>query len=162
MKTQIFVDADACPVKQEVYRVARRYDLEVTLVANAWMRVPAEARIRLQLVEDGPDAADDWIVDQIQADDILITADIPLASRSLKKGAYVLGSTGKPFTDDNIGQALATRNLLSDLRDAGAVTGGPRPIQKRDRSRFLQSLDEMIQAIRRKHASAPREGAESP
>lgn len=150
MKTQIFVDADACPVKQEVYRVARRCDLEVILVANAWMRVPADARIRLQLVEDDPDAADDWIVDQIQADDILITADIPLADRSLKKGAYVLGSTGKPFTDDNIGQALATRNLLSDLRDAGAVTGGPPPLQKRDRSRFLQGLDEIIQAIRRK------------
>ena len=150
MKTQIFVDADACPVKQEVYRVARRCDLEVILVANAWMRVPVDARIRLQLVEDGPDAADDWIVDQIQADDILITADIPLADRSLKKGAYVLGSTGKPFTDDNIGQALATRNLLSDLRDAGAVTGGPPPLQKRDRSRFLQGLDEIIQAIRRK------------
>ena len=149
-KTRIFVDADACPVKQEVYRVARRCDLEVILVANAWMRVPVDARIRLQLVEDGPDAADDWIVDQIQADDILITADIPLADRSLKKGAYVLGSTGKPFTDDNIGQALATRNLLSDLRDAGAVTGGPPPLQKRDRSRFLQGLDEIIQAIRRK------------
>ena len=147
----IYVDADACPVKGEVYRVASRYRLDVTLVANSWMRVPNEPWIVLQVVEDGFDAADDWIVEHVQPDDIVVTADIPLASRCLKEGARVMGSTGKPFTEDNIGQALATRNLLSELRGAGEITGGPPPIQKVDRSRFLQQLDEMIQSIRRKN-----------
>ncbi len=145
----IFVDADACPVKQEVYRVAGRYDLAVTLVANSWMRVPKEGRIALEVVEDSFDAADDWIVEHVQPSDIVVTADIPLASRCLKKGARVIGSTGKPFTDNNIGQAVATRDLLSELRGAGEITGGPPPIKKRDRSRFLQQLDEVIQSIRR-------------
>ena len=147
----IFVDADACPVKQEVYRVAGRFGLEVTLVANSWMRVPNERRIALEVVGDGLDAADDWIVEHIQPHDIVITADIPLASRCLKEGARVLGPTGKPFTEDNIGMTVATRDLLSELREAGEITGGPPPINKRDRSRFLQQLDEMIQAIRREH-----------
>ena len=145
----IFVDADACPVKQEVYRVAGRYRLDVTLVANSWMRVPARQGISLEVVGGGFDAADDWIVDHVQPHDIVITSDIPLASRCLKAGARVLGPTGKPFTDDNIGSAVATRNLLSDLRDAGEVTHGPPPIEKRDRSRFLQRLDEVIQKIKR-------------
>jgi hypothetical protein len=145
----IFVDADACPVKGEVYRVARRCRLSVTLVANAWMRVPDDPRIELRVVEDDIDSADDWIVDHIGIDDILITADIPLADRCLKKGARVLGPTGRPFTEDNIGPALAARNLMAELRDAGAVTGGPPPSGRRDRSLFLQRLDEMIQAIRR-------------
>ena len=118
----IFVDADACPVKQEVYRVASRYGLDVTLVANAWMRVPNEQWIVLEVVEDGFDAADDWIVEHVQSHDIVITADIPLASRCLEKGARVIGSTGKPFTEDNIGEAVATRDLLSDLRDTGEIT----------------------------------------
>ena len=147
----IFVDADACPVKQEVYRVAGRFGLEVILVANSWMRVPNERRIALEVVGDGLDAADDWIVEHIQPHDIVITADIPLASRCLKEGARVLGPTGKPFTEDNIGMTVATRDLLSELREAGEITGGPPPINKRDRSRFLQQLDEMIQAIRREH-----------
>ena len=146
----IYVDADACPVKQEVYRVAKRYQLEVTLVANSWMRVPEERWLRLEVVGEGFDEADDWIVEHVQADDIVVTADIPLASRCLKNGAQVIGSTGKPFTEDNIGSALATRELLSDLRGAGEITGGPPPMQKRDRSRFLQQLDEVIQCIRRK------------
>ena len=145
----IFVDADACPVKPEVYRVASRYRLEVTLVANAWMRVPDEPWITLEVVEDGFDAADDWIVDHVQAHDIVITADIPLASRCLKAGARVMGSTGKPFTEDNIGDAVAMRDLLSDLRDTGEITGGPPPLTKRDRSCFLQQLDAVIQSIRR-------------
>ncbi len=149
----IFVDADACPVKQEVYRVANRYGLDVTLVANSWMRVPDERWLRLEVVGDGFDAADDWIVDQVQPHDIVITADIPLASRCIKEGARVIGSTGKPFTEDNIGSALATRDLLSELRGAGEITGGPPPLQKRDRSRFLQQLDEVIQSIRRQHPS---------
>jgi len=145
----IFVDADACPVRQEVYRVAARCGLDVTLVANSWMRVPGGGHIRLEVVEAGFDAADDWIVDQVGTDDIVVTADIPLASRCLKKGARVLGPTGKPFTDANIGLALATRDLLSELREVGAVWGGPQPLQKQDRSRFLQQIDEIIQVIRR-------------
>ncbi len=145
----IFVDADACPVKQEVYRVARRYHLDVTLVSNSWMRVPDEASIRLEVVEEGFDAADDWIVEHAQPEDIVITADIPLASRCLGKGARVIGHTGKPFTDSNIGQAVSTRDLLAELRGAGEITGGPAPFRKRDRSRFLQTLDETIQSIRR-------------
>ena len=137
----IFVDADACPVKQQVYRVASRYRLDVTLVANSWMRVPNERWIALEVVGDGFDAADDWIVEHVQPGDIVITADIPLANRCLKEGASVIGSTGKPFTQDNIGQALATRNLLEELRGAGEITGGPAPLKKSDRSRFLQQLD---------------------
>jgi len=146
----IYVDADACPVKQEVYRVAKRYRLDVTLVANSWMRVPDERWLRLEVVGEGFDAADDWIVEQVQPHDIVITADIPLASRCIKEGARVIGTTGKPFTEDNIGSVLATRDLLSELRGAGEITGGPPPLQKRDRSRFLQQLDEVIQSIRRK------------
>ena len=147
----IFIDADACPVKNEVYRVAKRYSLEVTLVANSWMRTPDEAWLRLEVVEDGFDAADDWIVEHVQNHDIVVTADIPLASRCIKKGARVIGSTGKPFTEDNIGGALATRNLLSELRGAGEIMGGPPPLTKTDRSRFLQTLDEVIQSVRRQH-----------
>ncbi|MBW2596008.1 MAG: YaiI/YqxD family protein, partial [Deltaproteobacteria bacterium] len=138
-------------VKQEVYRVASRYSLDVTLVANSWMRVPNERWLTLEVVDDKLDAADDWIVEHVQPDDIVITADIPLASRCLKKGASVIGTTGKPFTENNIGNAVATRDLLSELRETGAITGGPPPLQKRDRSRFLQQLDEVIQSIRRKH-----------
>jgi len=153
----VFVDADACPVKQEVYRVASRYQLNVTLVANSWMRVPNERWITLKVVEDGLDAADDWIVEHVQAHDIVITADIPLASRCLKIGARVIGPTGKAFTDNNIGQAMATRDLLSDLRGAGEITGGPLPLKGSDRSRFLQQLDEVIQSIRREHPFNPSE-----
>jgi uncharacterized protein len=146
----IFIDADACPVKKEVFRVADRYQLNVTLVANSWMRIPNEQRIRLQVVKDGFDAADDWIDEHVQIDDIVVTADILLASRCLKKGARVIGATGKPFTENNIGDAVATRDLLSELRSAGELTGGPPPQTKRDQSRFLQQLDEVIQQIRHK------------
>lgn len=145
----IYVDADACPVKQEVYRVARRYGLGVTLVANSWMRIPNERGLALEVVEDGFDAADDWIVEHVRPADVVVTADVPLASRCLKAGARVVGPTGRPFTDDNIGQAVATRDLLAGIRGAGEMTGGPPPISKRDRSRFLQQLDEVIQSIRR-------------
>jgi uncharacterized protein YaiI (UPF0178 family) len=148
----IYVDADACPVKQEVYRVARRYQLDVTLVANSWMRTPDEPWIALEVVKDGFDAADDWIVDHVEPEDLVITADIPLASRCMQKGSRAIGPTGRPFTEDNIGDAVATRDLLSVLRDAGEITGGPAPLTKRDRSRFLQALDEAIQDIRRKHS----------
>jgi uncharacterized protein YaiI (UPF0178 family) len=151
----IYVDADACPVKQEVYRVARRYGLGVTLVANSWMRVPDESWLALEVVGEGFDAADDWIVGRVRPDDIVITADVPLASRCLKGGARVIGPTGRPFTDDNIGQAVATRDLLAGIRGAGEITGGPPPIDRRDRSRFLQQLDEVIQSIRRAEFAAP-------
>lgn len=146
----IYVDADACPVKQEVYRVARRYELDVTLVANAWMRTPDDPGISLEVVEDGFDAADDWIVEQVEPDDIVITADIPLASRCMTKGARAIGATGRPFTEDNIGEAVATRDLLAVLRGGGEITGGPPPMTRRDRSRFLQTLDEVVQSIKRK------------
>lgn len=148
----IFIDADACPVKEEVYRVARRYELDVTLVANSWMRIPDEQGITLEIVDDGPDAADDWIAEHAGCDDIVITADIPLAGRCLKKGTRVIGTTGKPFNEDNIGDAIATRELMSMLRDTGEVTGGPPPMKKGDRSRFLQQLDEDILSIRREHS----------
>jgi uncharacterized protein len=148
----IYIDADACPMKEEIYRVARRNDLMVTLVAGSRMRIPEDERITLEVVAQNPDAADDWIAGHVEADDIVITADIPLAARCLKKGAFVIGSTGKPFTGDNIGSALAARNLLSELRECGEITGGPPPLNKRDRSRFLQALDEAIQKIRRRRA----------
>jgi uncharacterized protein YaiI (UPF0178 family) len=117
------------------------------------MRIPNEPLIALEVVEGGMDAADNWIVEHVQPYDIVVTADIPLASRCLKKGARVIGPNGKPFTENNIGDALATRNLLSELRDAGQITGGPPPLKKSDRSRFLQRIDEMIQSIRRKQSS---------
>jgi len=137
-------------VKDEVYRVAGRYGLKVTLVAGSFMRVPGDNNINLQIVDQNPDAADNWIVEHIEADDIAITADIPLAARCLEKGASAIGPAGRPFTEDNIGSALATRNLLSELREFGEITGGPPPFDKRDRSRFLRQLDETINAIRRK------------
>jgi uncharacterized protein YaiI (UPF0178 family) len=146
----IFVDADACPVKQEIYRVADRYKLSVTLVAGSRMRTPDDLRINLEVVDKGMDAADDWIVEHLEADDIVITADVPLAARCVRKGAYVLGHTGKAFTEDNIGPALATRDLLSGLRELGEVTGGPPPFDKRDRSRFLEGLDRAVNEIRRR------------
>jgi len=149
---RIFVDADACPVKEEVYRVARRYDLAVAVVTNARMRVPDDARFEQVVVEGGFDAADDWIAERVQPRDIVITADIPLAARCLPQGARVLEPRGREFTEDSIGDALATRELLSQLREQGAVTGGPPPLEKKDRSRFLQRLDEVIQAIRREAA----------
>jgi hypothetical protein len=133
-------------VKNEVYRVAGRYGLSVTLVANSWMRVPDEPWLSLEVVGEGFDAADDWIVEQVRQHDIVITADVPLANRCLKEGAMVLGTTGKPFTESNIGSAVAMRDLMADLRGAGEITGGPAPITRKDRSLFLQKLDEMVQS----------------
>ncbi len=146
----VFVDADACPVKQEIYRVAKRYGLKVTLVANSWMRTPQEEWLELVVVDGRFGAADDWIVEHVREDDIVISGDIPLAHRCLAKGARVLGLTGRAFTQENIGEALATREILSHLRDLGTMTGGPAPFEKKDRSRFLQHLDQMVQAVRRK------------
>ncbi len=144
----IYVDADACPVKEEVYRVARRHALGVTLVANASQRIPEDGQFVLVIVRAGLDVADDWIAGQAGEGDIVVTADIPLAARCLRNGARVIGTTGRPFTEDNVGGALATREILSELRSAGEFTAGPPPFEKRDRSRFLQALDAAIQAIR--------------
>ncbi|MFN8177503.1 MAG: YaiI/YqxD family protein [bacterium] len=147
---EVFVDADACPVKDEVYRVAKRHGLTVHVVANSWMRVPVDPDVRAVVVKGDFDAADDWIVEHVGPDDIVISTDIPLASRCLPKGALVLRPNGRPFTEDNIGDALASRELLSQLRDLGEVSGGPAPFGPKDRSVFLQRLEETVQAIRRK------------
>ncbi len=144
----IFVDADGCPVKQEVYRVAKRYGLKVTLVSNSRMRAPQEGWLEAVVVDGQVNAADHWIVEHVNKNDIVITGDIPLASRCLERGARVLAPTGRVFTQEGIGEALANRELLSHLRDLGTPTGGPAPFEKRDRSRFLQRLDETIQAVR--------------
>jgi uncharacterized protein YaiI (UPF0178 family) len=153
----IYIDADACPVKEETYRVARRYALRVVVVANASLRVPADASVEL-VVRPGFGAADDWIADQAGPGDIVVTTDIPLAARCLAKRAQVLDPKGHPFTDNDIGSALAMRELMSDLRQAGAVTGGPAPMTQKDRSRFLAKLDEIVNAVRRAHGlQQPRE-----
>jgi uncharacterized protein YaiI (UPF0178 family) len=146
----ILVDADACPVKEEVYRVARRYGLRVLVVANAPLRVPADERVEL-VVRPGFGAADDWIAEQAGPGDVVVTADIPLAARCLPRGARVLGPKGTLFTEDDIGEALATRDLMDQLRQGGAVTGGPAPMTQRDRSRFLSRLDEIANAVLREH-----------
>ncbi len=145
---KILVDADAVPVKQEVYRVARRYGIEVVLVANSPINVPAEDWLELVVVSSRFDAADDWIVDHVNQNDIVVTGDIPLAARCLKKGARVLGHQGLVFTESSIGDALATRDLMAHLRNIGINTSGPAVFDKKDRSRFLQALDGIIQAIR--------------
>ncbi|MBT5874710.1 MAG: YaiI/YqxD family protein [Candidatus Latescibacteria bacterium] len=145
----IFVDADACPVKQEIYRVADRYDLKVFVVSNTWMRIPREGRVELIVVDDGFDAADDDIVERVSGSDIVITEDIPLASRALEKGAKVVSPRGRVFTRDTIGNDLANRELMSHLRETGVITGGPSPFDKRDRSQFLQRLDDAVQAARK-------------
>jgi uncharacterized protein YaiI (UPF0178 family) len=150
----IFIDADACPVKDEIYRVAGRYDMAVKVVANAPLRVPASPRVEL-VVCPGFGAADDWIAEQAGPGDIVITADIPLAARCLAKEARVLGPKGHALTDNDIGSALATRNLMDELRQGGAVTGGPAPMTAKDRSRFLAKLDETINAVRRAKPPAP-------
>ena len=146
----ILVDADGCPVKEEVYRVARRYKLDVRLVANSWMRAPNEDWIELVVVGDALDAADDWIAEHVAENDVVITADIPLASRCLKKGAAALDHKGGAFDENTIGHALAGRELMSQLRDMGTITGGPAPFTPRNRSNFLQRLDQAVNAALRK------------
>ena len=147
--TSIYIDADACPVKTEVYRVAERYGLKVYVVSNSYLGVPRSQLIELVVVSDSFDAADNWIAERAGPGDIVITADIPLADRSLKAGAAVIGNTGVPFTAASIGMAMANRELLSNLRAMGEVTGGPKPMTPRDRSRFLSALDEAVQKARR-------------
>ena len=149
----IYVDADACPVKQEVYKVARRYDLRVWVVSGQHMRTPAdEPKVQSVAAGDVFNAADDWIAERIGAGDVCITADVPLAARCIEQGAHVLGPRGKRFTEDSIGDTVATRDLLDTLRGAGLASGGPPPITQKDRSRFLNVLDQILQEVRRKRA----------
>ncbi|TGE00808.1 YaiI/YqxD family protein [Methylobacterium nonmethylotrophicum] len=148
----IYVDADACPVKDEVYRVAGRHGVHVVVVANAFLNVPREPWIERVVVSDRLDAADDWIAERAGPQAIVVTADVPLASRCVKAGASVLAPNGKAFTDSSIGMALATRDLMQSLREAGAVTGGPKPFSPKDRSAFLGALDRAVVRLRR-HAS---------
>ena len=148
---RIYIDADACPVKDETYRVAARHRLPVTVVAVGYIRVPEDPLIERAAVGAGPDAADDWIAARAGARDIVITADIPLADRCVKAGATVIGPNGRPFTEQAIGMTLAVRNLMHDLRSAGEVTGGPAPFSPRDRSAFLSALDQAIRRLQRAH-----------
>ena len=147
---EIYVDADACPVKSEVMRVADRHALPVHMVSNQWLRLDDNPRVNRVVVGDGLDAADDWIAERIGDGDIAITADIPLAARCLDAGASVIGPSGKPFTEQSIGMALAMRDLMAHLRDTGEVTGGGPAFSKQDRSRFLTALEEAIRSIRRR------------
>jgi len=144
----IYVDADACPVKTEVVKVAERHQLRVVLVANSWMQAPRGQRIRMQVVPGSFDAADDWIVEHVAQDDIVVTSDIPLASRCLHAGARILAPSGKEFSNDNIGNALANRELMADLRAYG-VGGGPPPFGPKDRSRFLERLELVVREAAR-------------
>lgn len=153
--TRIFVDADACPVKDEVVRVAVRHELPVTFVSNSWMRLPEGPVVSRVVVAEGPDAADDWIAERIGPDDIAVTADIPLAARCLKAGAQAIGPTGKPFTETGIGMALAMRDLMRDLREAGAVGGYNAAFKRSDRSAFLQAMEAAVQTIKRRRAKQP-------
>jgi len=141
---RILVDADACPVKDEIYKVAWRREVPVAVVSNSWLRVPDHPLIQRVVVSDKFDAADDWIVEAAEAKTVVVTGDILLADRCLKKGATVIGNNGKPFTSASIGGAIATRAIMADLRAGAGVTGGPAPFAKADRSRFLQALDEAL------------------
>ena len=148
----IYIDGDACPVKEEVYRVARRTGFDVVVVANSFIRTPAEPRIRFVMVDAGPDVADKWIADRATAGDIVITNDIPLAAACLPNNAEVLAPSGKVFTTDSIGSALATRSVMEHLRSFGEGGGGPKPFDAKDRSNFLNALDQAVNRARRRGA----------
>jgi uncharacterized protein YaiI (UPF0178 family) len=152
----VFIDADACPVKDEAYKVAQRYGLKTFVVSNAFMQIPQSPLIARMIVDAGPDAADDWIAEQVAPGDVVVTNDIPLAERVLNGGGHPISAHGKPFTPDSIGSALAQRALMEHIRSTGEITGGPRPFDRNDRSRFLQALDETIQKERRRRALQPR------
>jgi len=147
--TTIYIDADSCTVKDEVYRVAKRYKLKVIVVANQYINIPLDINIQMQVVSDRFDAADDWIAEKIIKGDILVTSDILLAERAVKKQARVLGSKGNELDEENIGSALASRELMSHLRDLGAKNTGPKKMQKSDRSQFLGKLDQIIQSLKK-------------
>lgn len=152
---RLFVDADACPVKDEVYRVAGRLRLAVFVVANSWIRVPDDPSIERVIVAQGADVADDWIAERVGPGSVVITADVPLADRCVKAGARVVTPTGRVLDTASIGMALATRDLMDDLRSAGAITGGPRPFAPRDRQVFLQSLDREVRRAAHDLAKLP-------
>ncbi len=149
MPTTLYIDADACPVKDEAVRVAERHQLAIHFVSNSYMRLPEGPLISRVVVSDGPDAADDWIAERAGEGDIVVTADIPLAARCLETGARAIGPTGKPFTQDNIGTALAMRDFSRHLRETGESKGYNAGFTRADRSRFLQALEEAVQAIKR-------------
>jgi uncharacterized protein YaiI (UPF0178 family) len=151
---RIYIDADACPVKDEIYRVAARHQVPVTVVAVGFIRVPPDPLIERVAAGTGMDAADNWIAERAAAGDIVITADIPLASRCVKTGAEAIAPNGRPFTEQSIGMTLAVRNLMHDLRSAGEATRGPPPFSARDRSAFLSALDEAIRRAQRARARA--------
>jgi uncharacterized protein YaiI (UPF0178 family) len=155
--TRIYVDADACPVKDEIYRVAARHALPVSVVAGQFIRVPRDPMIERIAAGSAMDAADDWIAERAAKGDIVITSDIPLASRCMKAGAEVIAPNGKPFTEQSIGMTLAVRNLMTDLRSSGELTGGPKSYAPRDRSTFLSALDQTIRRIQRQQATQPAE-----
>jgi uncharacterized protein YaiI (UPF0178 family) len=146
----IYLDADACPVKEEAYRVAQRYGLKVYVVSNSFMMVPKHPLIERVVVEAGPDVADDWIAERAAPGDVVVTQDIPLAERALAKGAYAMAPNGRVFTRDSIGSAMAQRAIMEQIRASGAIAGGPKPFGPADRSRFLQTLDETIVRERRR------------
>jgi hypothetical protein len=146
---RILVDADACPVKDEIYKVAFRYEVPVTIVSNAIIRIPAHPLVTRAIVSDAFDAADDWIVERADSRAVVVTGDILLADRCLKLGAAVIAPTGKPFTTSSIGAAIATRAIMADLRAGGDVVGGPAPFSKTDRSRFLSALDVALVKLKR-------------
>jgi uncharacterized protein len=148
---EIFVDADACPVKDEVYRVAARYGFKTYVVSNSFMNVPREPMIERVIVPQGPDVADDWIAERAGPRAVVVTQDIPLADRCVKAGAAVLSPKGRIYTPDTIGMALATRNLMDDIRSTGGTTRGPSPFSPRDRSQFLQALDSAIVRMKREN-----------
>ena len=150
MDVTLYIDADACPVKAETFRVAERYGLAVWVVANGWIAVPRHPLFHMVVVAEGPDVADDWIAERAGPGSIVITADIPLASRSVAAGALALSPSGKVYDSDSVGMALATRNLMTGLRETGQITGGPAPFSPRDRSRFLSALDMLVNRLRRK------------
>jgi uncharacterized protein len=147
--TILYIDADACPVKDEVYRVAERYGLSVFVVSNSWIRVPRDVRVTPVVVDGGPDAADNWIAERASTGDVVVTTDTPLADRALKAGAQAVHPTGRPFTPDSIGGALASRMIGEHLRSIGELTPGPKPFTAADRSRFLQALDAAVARARR-------------
>ena len=141
---QVFIDADACPVKDEVYKVAQRYGLKTFVVSNSYMMVPRSPMIEQVVVDAGPDVADDWIAEHVAPGDVVVTNDIPLAERVLQAGAAAITPTGRAFTHDSIGAAIAQRALMEQIRSTGEITGGPKPFDRNDRSRFLQALDEAV------------------
>lgn len=146
-KIQIYIDADGCPVKDEVYKVAARYKIKTYVVANKYLNIPLDALIEMKVVSGGFDAADDWIAENATNRDIVITADILLAERCVKKQARALGPKGIEFTEDNIGSAVANRELMQNLRHMGEMRGGPSPMGKKARSQFLAKLDQIIQSL---------------